>query len=81
MKTRTRISVAVAAVLAIGLLAWALAPRPLEVELATVTTGHFETTVDEDGKTRLRPGKKADRQDRGDGDGNPGSRLHFNLVS
>ena len=54
MKTRTRISVAVAAVLAIGLLAWALAPRPLEVELATVTTGHFETTVDEDGKTRLR---------------------------
>jgi biotin carboxyl carrier protein len=54
MKTRTRISVAVAAVLAIGLLAWALAPRPLEVELATVTSGHFETTVDEDGKTRLR---------------------------
>lgn len=33
--------------------AWAFAPRPVEVELAAVTQGPFETTIDEDGKTRL----------------------------
>jgi len=38
----------------VALLAWAFAPRPLEVEVATVTQGRFETTIDEDGKTRLR---------------------------
>ena len=32
---------------------WAFAPRPVEVELAPVTQGAFETTIDEDGKTRL----------------------------
>ena len=32
---------------------WAFAPRPVEVELAAVTLGPFETTLDEDGKTRL----------------------------
>ena len=43
-----------AALVALGLaLAWAFAPRPVEVELAPVTQGHFETTIDEDGKTRL----------------------------
>jgi len=35
------------------LLAWAFAPRAVEVELAAVSTGPFETTVDEDGKTRI----------------------------
>ncbi|MCE9661698.1 MAG: HlyD family efflux transporter periplasmic adaptor subunit [Burkholderiales bacterium] len=54
MKPRTWISAAAASVLAIGLLAWALAPRPVEVEIAEATTGHFATTVDEDAKTRLR---------------------------
>ena len=34
-------------------LAWAFAPRPVEVELAPVTQGRFEATIDEDGKTRL----------------------------
>ena len=39
---------------ALGLaIAWALAPRPVEVELAKVTQGRFESTIDEDGKTRL----------------------------
>jgi HlyD family secretion protein len=33
--------------------AWAFAPRPVEVELAAVTQGPFQTTIDEDGKTRL----------------------------
>jgi HlyD family secretion protein len=42
--------VALALALAVG---WAFAPRPVEVELATVTEGPFETTIDEDGKTRL----------------------------
>lgn len=37
-----------------GLLGWAFAPRPLQVEVATVTQGPFETTLDEDGRTRLR---------------------------
>ncbi len=37
-----------------ALLGWALAPRPLEVEVASVTEGPFETSIEEDGKTRLR---------------------------
>ena len=42
------------AALALALaVAWAFAPRPMEVELATATQGPFETTIDEDGKTRL----------------------------
>lgn len=36
-----------------ALLGWAFAPRPLAVELAEVTRGPFETTIDEDGKTRI----------------------------
>jgi len=43
-----------AGVAAAGLLAWAFAPRPVEVETATVTRGPFRKTVDEDGKTRVR---------------------------
>ena len=53
MKHRTWI-IAGATVVALALaLAWAFAPRPVEVEMASVTLGHFETTIDEDGKTRL----------------------------
>jgi HlyD family secretion protein len=36
------------------LLGWAFAPRPVEVEVATVSTGRFEASIDEDGRTRLR---------------------------
>jgi len=43
-----------AAVVVVAALAWAFAPRPVEVEVARVTHGHFESTIDEDGKTRLR---------------------------
>lgn len=44
-----------AAVVAAALaLAWAFAPRPVEVETAVASVGRFETTIDEDGKTRLR---------------------------
>lgn len=42
-----------AAVLTAALLVWAFAPRPVEVEVATAAEGRFETTIDEDGKTRL----------------------------
>ena len=35
-------------------LAWAFAPRPLAVEVAAVTLGPFEQTIEEDGRTRLK---------------------------
>ncbi len=35
------------------LLWWAFAPRPLRVETARAVVGPFETTIDEDGRTRL----------------------------
>lgn len=37
-----------------GLLAWAFAPRPIEVEVATAAQGFFQATIDEDAKTRVR---------------------------
>lgn len=43
--------ITLAAVIAI---AWAFAPRALEVEVAQVTRGPFEATVDEDARTRVR---------------------------
>jgi HlyD family secretion protein len=53
MKTKTWL-IGGAGVVALGLaLAWAFAPQPVEVELAPATQGRFETTIDEDGKTRL----------------------------
>jgi HlyD family secretion protein len=42
-----------AAVAVVAASVWAFAPRPLPVELAPVSVGAFETTIDEDGKTRL----------------------------
>lgn len=33
---------------------WAFLPQPAMVEVAEVTRGHFEQTIDEDGKTRVR---------------------------
>ncbi len=53
MKRKTWFLLVVAIAMLALLLAWALAPRPVEVELASVTQGRFETTIDEDGKTRL----------------------------
>ena len=54
MKKTTWAFGAAGGVAAVALLVWAFAPRPVEVEVANVTQGHFESTVDEDGKTRLR---------------------------
>jgi HlyD family secretion protein len=51
-KHRWWIALALLAVLA--LLGWALAPRPLPVEVATASAGRFELAIVEDGRTRLR---------------------------
>jgi HlyD family secretion protein len=40
--------------LVLGLLVWAFKPKPLTVEVATVTQGRFERAVQEFGKTRVR---------------------------
>lgn len=53
MKRRTLVSAALGGALALALLAWAFAPRPLEVETALAAEGPFETTIDEDARTRL----------------------------
>ena len=37
-----------------ALIFWALMPRPLSVEVGTVTTGRFEQAIDEDGQLRLK---------------------------
>jgi HlyD family secretion protein len=39
---------------AVALLAWAFAPSPVAVEVAAVTRAAFETSVEEDGQTRLQ---------------------------
>jgi len=54
MKKSTWIIGGAATLALAALLGWAFAPRPLEVEVAAVTEGPFETTIEEDGKTRLR---------------------------
>lgn len=54
MKKKTWIGLTAATLATAALLAWAFAPRPLEVEVAHVTEGPFETSIEEDGKTRLR---------------------------
>jgi HlyD family secretion protein len=43
-----------AAAATIGLLAWAFAPKPVQVETAAITVGHFEQSIEEDGQTRLK---------------------------
>lgn len=53
MMPRTRWMIAGATVLALALLGWAFAPRPVAVELADAVEAGFEATVDEEGKTRL----------------------------
>ncbi|MBL8329467.1 MAG: efflux transporter periplasmic adaptor subunit [Rubrivivax sp.] len=38
---------------AVALLAWAFAPRPIEVETAPATRGRFELSIEEDARTRI----------------------------
>jgi HlyD family secretion protein len=54
MKTRNRIVLAGAAVVAAGLGAWALRAQPVVVEIGQATRGTFEQAVSDDGKTRVR---------------------------
>jgi len=54
MKRGTVLGIAIASVAIIAAFAWAFAPRPVPVEIATVREARFEQTVDEDGKTRVR---------------------------
>jgi HlyD family secretion protein len=49
---RIVVSLAVAAALAAAV--WAMLPKPIPVDTATVASGRFVATVDEDGKTRIR---------------------------
>lgn len=44
----------VASVVVMALVAWALLPRALVVELATVSVGRFEQAIDENGQLRLK---------------------------
>lgn len=43
-----------AAAAAVAALAWAFSPRPVQVETALAERGHFEQSIEEDGRTRLR---------------------------
>jgi HlyD family secretion protein len=53
MQHNTKIGIGVAGFVLVALLAWAFAPRPVDVEVASVASGRFETTIDEDARTRL----------------------------
>ena len=54
MKRSTLAGAAGALALAVGLLAWAFAPRPLPVQTAAAVQGPFEMAIEEDARTRLR---------------------------
>jgi HlyD family secretion protein len=54
MKTNTKIYAVISAVAILIGLGWAFAPRAIEVEVATVNMGPFESFIEEDGRTRLR---------------------------
>lgn len=54
MKKTTWFAAGAAVLAAAAALAWAFAPRPIDVEVAQASAGAFQTTIDEDGKTRLR---------------------------
>lgn len=51
---KTKIWTGIGIAIALALLVWAFLPQSIEVELAGVTQGRFERSVQEDGKTRLR---------------------------
>lgn len=53
MPQRKTWMLAAVAIAAVAALAWAFAPRALEVEAAPVTQGRFEQAIEEDGRTRL----------------------------
>lgn len=54
MKRRNVIALGVGVAALAGIIAWALRPPPIPVEVAQVARGTFEQTVSDDGKTRVR---------------------------
>jgi HlyD family secretion protein len=54
MLRKNQLLLAGAGLAAAALLAWALAPRPVAVEIATVARGHYEQAIEEDGRTRVK---------------------------
>jgi HlyD family secretion protein len=54
MTKRNKIALALALAALAALIAWALRPQPVAVELAEVTQGAFEQAIIDDGKTRVR---------------------------
>lgn len=52
--SRTRIVVGAAVVAVVAAVTYAMRPKPLVVDVAAVTRGALEATVDADGKTRVR---------------------------
>jgi HlyD family secretion protein len=53
MQAKTKWMAAGGVAVLAALLAWAFAPRPTLVELGEAKTGHFESGIEEDGKTRV----------------------------
>jgi HlyD family secretion protein len=53
MKRKTWFYLAALVLALVLVAAWAFSPRLIEVEVMPVTQGRFETTIEEDGKTRL----------------------------
>lgn len=54
MQRNTLVTTVLALLALGGLLAWAFAPRAIEVEVAPVTRGAFEAGIEEDARTQLR---------------------------
>lgn len=54
MKKKTLLLLAAGGAAAAVLLAWAFAPRPVGVETATVASGRYDQSIEEDGRTRLK---------------------------
>lgn len=54
MNKKTLLITVATGVAALSAFAWAFAPRPVEVEVARATRGNFQSTIEEDAKTRLR---------------------------
>lgn len=54
MRWKKSLFILLAGLALIAVLVWAFLPQPVTVEVAEVTRGRFEQTIEEDGKTRVR---------------------------
>ena len=53
MKKKTAILAIAAGIVLAAALAWAFSPRPVDVEATQATVGFFESTIDDDARTRI----------------------------